>query len=70
VCGGDVERDQLASVPAKTPDELPSIALSADVSTPGLQRIFNKASTGAPCNKGVGDVGTGPNSRTEQNRSE
>jgi hypothetical protein len=22
--------------------------------------------TGAPCNKGVGDVGTGPNSRTEQ----
>ena len=23
-------------------------------------------STGAPCNKGVGDVGTGPNSRTEQ----
>ena len=28
------------------------------------------AGTGAPCNKGVGlgDVGTGPNSRTEQNR--
>jgi hypothetical protein len=24
----------------------------------------------APCNKGVGDVGTGPNSRTEQNRSQ
>ena len=23
---------------------------------------------GAPCNKGVGDVGSGPNSRTEQNR--
>ena len=28
-----------------------------------------RSRTGAPCNKGVGDVGTGPNSRTEQNRS-
>ena len=27
-----------------------------------------RSRTGAPCNKGVGDVGTGPNSRTEQNR--
>ena len=26
-----------------------------------------RSRTGAPCNKGVGDVGTGPNSRTEQN---
>jgi hypothetical protein len=25
-----------------------------------------RSRTGAPCNKGVGDVGTGPNSRTEQ----
>jgi hypothetical protein len=27
-----------------------------------------RSRTGAPCNKGVGDIGTGPNSRTEQNR--
>ena len=31
-------------------------------------REATDAQTGAPCNKGVGDVGTGPNSRTEQNR--
>ena len=29
-----------------------------------------RSRTGAPCNKGVGDVGTGPNSRTEQNRTQ
>ena len=32
-------------------------------------RCRTRSRTGAPCNKGVGDVGTGPNSRTEQNRT-
>jgi hypothetical protein len=35
----------------------------------GAPYAGRRSRTGAPCNKGVGDVGTGPNSRTEQNRT-